>query len=116
IFTEEQYAAWHAAVTEARSHQPRDWENLEFFEGCVPIEELARRGYDTPRFGPLRPVGLEHPVTGERFFAVAQLRQEDHAGQMYSIVGFQTGLTWGDPKELVRLVPVRCGRGAAGIA
>lgn len=104
-FTKEQYDAWYAALTEARSHQPRDWENLEFFEGCVPIEELARRGYDTPRFGPLRPVGLEHPVTGERFFAVAQLRQEDRAGQMYSIVGFQTGLKWGDQKELVRLMP-----------
>src|SRR5690625_1808412 len=104
-FTEEQYAAWHAAVTEARSHQPRDWENLEFFEGCVPLEELARRGYDTPRFGPLRPVGLEHPETGEQFFAVAQLRQEDEAGRMYSIVGFQTGLKWGDQKEIVQLMP-----------
>ncbi len=104
-FTREQYERWFERLTEARSHTPHDWENLEFFEGCMPIEELARRGFDTPRFGPLKPVGLEHPETGERYFAVAQLRQEDAAGRMYSIVGFQTGLKWGDQKELVQLMP-----------
>lgn len=104
-FTREQYEAWFEAVARARSHTPHDWENLEFFEGCMPIEELARRGIDTPRFGPMKPVGLEHPETGERFYAVAQLRQEDAAGRMYSIVGFQTGLKWGDQKEIVRLMP-----------
>ncbi len=104
-FNREQYDRWFERLTEARSHTPHDWENLEFFEGCMPIEELGRRGYDTPRFGPLKPVGLEHPETGERFFAVAQLRQEDAAGRMYSIVGFQTGLKWGDQKELVQLMP-----------
>lgn len=104
-FTKEQYDRWYERLTEARSHTPHDWENLEFFEGCIPIEELGRRGYDTPRFGPLKPVGLEHPETGEQFFAVAQLRQEDKAGRMYSIVGFQTGLKWGDQKELVQLMP-----------
>lgn len=71
----------------------------------MPIEELGRRGLDTLRFGPMKPVGLEHPVTGERFHAVAQLRQEDALGQMWSLVGFQTGLKWGDQKELVRLIP-----------
>lgn len=104
-FNEEQYAAWFEAVAQARSHTPHDWEQLEFFEGCIPIEELARRGPDTPRFGPLKPVGLEHPETGEQFHAVAQLRQEDAEGRMYSIVGFQTGLKWGDQKEIVRLIP-----------
>lgn len=104
-FTREQYERFIDALATARSHVPHDWERLEFFEGCMPIEELARRGHDTPRFGPMKPVGLEHPETGERFHAVAQLRQEDVAGRMWSLVGFQTGLKWGDQKELVRLIP-----------
>jgi methylenetetrahydrofolate--tRNA-(uracil-5-)-methyltransferase len=99
------YDRWFEAVAEARSHVPHDWEKMEFFEGCMPIEELARRGRDTPRFGPLKPVGLEHPVTGERFHAVAQLRQEDAAGRMWSLVGFQTGLKWGDQQTVVRSIP-----------
>ena len=104
-FTKEEYDRWFEAVANARKHTPHDWEKLEFFEGCMPIEEIARRGYDTPRFGPLKPVGLEHPETGKRPFAVAQLRQEDVRGQMWSLVGFQTGLKWGDQKEVVRLIP-----------
>lgn len=104
-FDKEQYDTWYEALQNARQHTPHDWEKLEFFEGCMPIEEIARRGYDTPRFGPMKPVGLEHPDTGKRFFAVAQLRQEDVRGQMYSLVGFQTGLKWGDQKEVLRLVP-----------
>lgn len=104
-FTQEQYEAFHDALTAARAHTPRDWENLEFFEGCIPIEELGRRGVDTLRFGPMKPVGLEHPETGQRFHAVAQLRQEDQRGQMWSLVGFQTGLKWGDQKTLVQLIP-----------
>jgi methylenetetrahydrofolate--tRNA-(uracil-5-)-methyltransferase len=104
-FDKEQYDRWFDALTRARQHTPHDWENLAFFEGCIPIEELARRGYDTPRFGPMKPVGLEHPETGKRPFAVAQLRQEDVRGQMWSLVGFQTGLKWGDQKELIQLMP-----------
>lgn len=104
-FTKEQYETFYAALADARNHTPRDWENLEFFEGCIPIEEIARRGIDTPRFGPLRPVGLEHPETGEEFYAVAQLRQEDVNAQMWSLVGFQTGLKWGDQKTVVQLIP-----------
>ena len=104
-FSKEQYERWLGALTRARQHTPHDWENLEFFEGCMPIEELARRGPDTPRFGPLKPVGLEHPETGERFYAVTQLRQEDVRGQMWSLVGFQTGLKWGDQKEVLQLIP-----------
>jgi methylenetetrahydrofolate--tRNA-(uracil-5-)-methyltransferase len=99
------YDRWFDAVAQARAHVPHDWEKLEFFEGCIPIEELARRGRDTPRFGPLKPVGLEHPRTGERFHAVAQLRQEDAAGRMWSLVGFQTGLKWGDQQAMVRTIP-----------
>ena len=102
---EDDYDRFYAALSEARSHTPHDWEKLEFFEGCMPIEEIARRGYDTPRFGPMKPVGLEHPETGERFFAVVQLRQEDAAGRMWSLVGFQTGLKWGDQKTVVRTLP-----------
>lgn len=104
-FTKEQYGAFMDALNAARWHTPRDWENLEFFEGCMPIEELGRRGIDTLRFGPMKPVGLEHPETGEQFYAVAQLRQEDQRGQMWSLVGFQTGLKWGDQKTLVQLIP-----------
>jgi len=104
-FTREAYERFYEALSAARAHVPHDWERLEFFEGCMPIEEIARRGIDTPRFGPMKPVGLEHPDTGERFYAVAQLRQEDAAGRMWSLVGFQTGLKWGDQKEVVRLIP-----------
>ncbi len=101
----EQYDNWFNTLSQARKHVPHDWEKLEFFEGCMPIEELARRGYDTPRFGPLKPVGLRHPETDESFYAVAQLRQEDLRGQMWSLVGFQTGLKWGDQKEVIRSLP-----------
>ena len=104
-FTKEQYARFLDALENARKHTPHDWEKLEFFEGCMPIEELARRGPDTPRFGPMKPVGLEHPQTGARAYAVAQLRQEDVGGRMWSLVGFQTGLKWGDQKEVIRLMP-----------
>lgn len=104
-FTQEQYDRFYDALTEARNHTPHEWEKLEFFEGCMPIEELARRGRDTPRFGPLKPVGLDDPRTGRRPYAVVQLRQEDAAGRMWSLVGFQTGLKWGDQKEIVKLIP-----------
>ncbi len=103
--TEEEYRRFHRAIAEARRHTPHDWEKIEFFEGCMPIEELARRGYQTPLFGPLKPVGLLDPRSGERPFAVVQLRQEDREGRMWSLVGFQTGLKWGDQKEIVRLIP-----------
>ncbi len=104
-FSKEQYETWFNALTTARQHTPHDWEKLEFFEGCMPIEEIARRGVDTPRFGPMKPVGLEHPETLERFYAVAQLRQEDVRAQMWSLVGFQTGLKWPDQKALINLMP-----------
>ena len=104
-FNKKQYYDWYHALTKARKHSPHDWEKLEFFEACMPIEEIARRGIDTPRFGPLKPVGLEHPQTDEKYYAVAQLRQEDKNGQMWSLVGFQTGLKWGEQKEIVRLMP-----------
>ena len=101
----DEYLRFHAALEAARSHTPHDWERLEFFEGCMPIEEIARRGVDTPRFGPMSPKGLDDPRTGRWPYAVVQLRQEDAAGQMWSLVGFQTGLKWGDQKAALALIP-----------
>ncbi|MBZ9752013.1 methylenetetrahydrofolate--tRNA-(uracil(54)-C(5))-methyltransferase (FADH(2)-oxidizing) TrmFO [Deinococcus sp. HMF7604] len=104
-FTKEEYLAFFDALEQARAHTPHDWEKLEFFEGCMPIEEIARRGVDTPRFGPMSPKGLDDPRTGRWPYAVAQLRQEDREGRMWSLVGFQTGLKWGDQKAVVNLIP-----------
>jgi len=103
--TEEDYKRLHEAILQARKHVPHEWEHLEYFEGCIPIEELARRGYLTLKFGPLRPVGLRDPRTGEEPFAVVQLRAEDRAGRLWSLVGFQTGLKWPDQKVIVRTIP-----------
>lgn len=104
-FTKEEYLRFFEALEAARSHTPHDWEKLEFFEGCMPIEEIARRGVDTPRFGPMSPKGLDDPRTGRWPYAVAQLRQEDRDGRLWSLVGFQTGLKWGDQKAVVQLIP-----------
>lgn len=104
-FSKEEYLHFIGALEQARTHTPHDWEKLEFFEGCMPIEEIARRGVDTPRFGPMSPKGLDDPRTGRWPYAVAQLRQEDAEGRMWSLVGFQTGLKWGDQLALVRLIP-----------
>ncbi len=102
---EEEYRHFYELLTQARRHTPHNWEKLEFFEGCMPIEEIARRGYDTPRFGPMKPVGLPDPRTGREPYAVVQLRAEDRRGQMWSLVGFQTGLKWGDQKVVVQSIP-----------
>ena len=103
--TEEEYRRFHQALLEAQRHTPHDWEKLEFFEACVPVEELARRGYQTLLFGPMKPVGLVDPRTGKEPFAVVQLRQEDKAGRMWSLVGFQTGLKWPEQKRLIQMIP-----------
>ena len=103
--SEQDWAELHQMLAEARAHTPHDWEKLEFFEGCMPIEELARRGYQTPLFGPLRPVGLPDPRTGRQPFAVVQLRAEDREERMWSLVGFQTGLKWGEQKAIVQRIP-----------
>ena len=103
--TKEEYLAFFGALEQARSHTPHDWEKLEFFEGCMPIEEIARRGVDTPRFGPMSPKGLDDPRTGRWPYAAVQLRQEDAEGRMWSLVGFQTGLKWGDQKAVVQMIP-----------
>jgi methylenetetrahydrofolate--tRNA-(uracil-5-)-methyltransferase len=82
-----------------------DWENLNYFEGCLPIEEIARRGRDTLRFGPMKPVGLDDPRTGKWPYAVVQLRQENLRADSYNLVGFQNHLKYGDQARVLRLVP-----------
>ena len=82
-----------------------DFEKTEVFEGCMPIEIMAARGVDTLRFGPLKPVGLNHPVTGKKHYACLQLRREDECGSMYNLVGFQTNLKWGEQKRVFSIIP-----------
>lgn len=99
-----QYLAFHQALVEAETAPIHGFEKKLFFEGCLPIEELARRGVDTPRFGPMKPVGLETP-DGTRPYAVMQLRQENLAKSHYNLVGFQSRLKWGEQKRVFRMLP-----------
>ncbi len=101
----EQYEIFYEKLANARKHTPHDWEHLEFFEGCMPIEEIARRGFQSPLFGPMKPRGLRDPKTGREPFAVVQLRAEDRAERLWGLVGFQTGLKWPDQKEIVQSIP-----------
>lgn len=101
----EEYLAFREALVEAKTVVLRDFEKKELFEGCMPIEEIARRGEDAMRFGPLRPVGLRNPATGESAYAVVQLRRENTAGDCYNMVGFQTNLTFGEQKRVFGMIP-----------
>ena len=83
----------------------KDFEETPFFDGCMPIEVMAERGLDTPRFGPMKPVGLEHPQTGEQFHAVVQLRRDNRMGTLLNMVGFQTKMTYGAQKAVFRTIP-----------
>jgi methylenetetrahydrofolate--tRNA-(uracil-5-)-methyltransferase len=103
--TEEEYEAFWQALVKAEVAERHDFEREMVFEGCLPIEEMARRGRDTLRFGPLRPVGLVDPRTGRQPYAVVQLRQDNAAGTLYNLVGFQTGLKWGEQRRVFRLIP-----------
>ncbi len=100
----EQYAAFHAALSAAEVVVPHDFEKAIFFEGCLPIEELARRGEDTLRYGPMKPVGLQAP-DGRRPWAVVQLRQENLAKSQFNLVGFQSRMKWGEQQRVLRLIP-----------
>ncbi len=100
----EEYLAFHAAVTEAEVAVPHDFEKAVFFEGCLPIEELARRGLDTLRYGPMKPVGLRTP-DGRRPWAVVQLRQENLAKSQFNLVGFQSRMKWGEQDRVLRKIP-----------
>jgi methylenetetrahydrofolate--tRNA-(uracil-5-)-methyltransferase len=103
--TEEQFNRFYDALVEAETVPLKEFEKEIFFEGCMPIEVMANRGKKTMLFGPLKPVGLEDPKTDKRPYAVVQLRQDDAAGTLYNIVGFQTHLKWGPQKEVIRLIP-----------
>ncbi len=102
---ETEYYAFVDALTSAESVAGHDWEKLNYFEGCLPIEEIARRGRDTLRFGPMKPVGLRDPRTGKWPFAVVQLRQENLRADSYNIVGFQNHLKFGEQARVLRMIP-----------
>jgi methylenetetrahydrofolate--tRNA-(uracil-5-)-methyltransferase len=103
---EGQYGRFVDELLKAETFPLREFEvDQQFFEACLPVEVIAQRGRDALAFGPLRPVGLKDPRTGERPFAVIQLRQDDLAGTLYNMVGFQTNLRWGEQQRVFRLIP-----------
>jgi methylenetetrahydrofolate--tRNA-(uracil-5-)-methyltransferase len=102
---EAEYEAFVQAILDAKKIEPRDFEDVRYFEGCLPIEVMAARGARTLAFGPMKPVGLVDPKTGKRPFAVVQLRAEDHARTAFNIVGFQTRMTWPEQARVFRSIP-----------
>jgi methylenetetrahydrofolate--tRNA-(uracil-5-)-methyltransferase len=103
--TEEGYGRFYDALVSAESATVHDFDKEKFFEGCLPIEVMAHRGRDTLRFGPMKPVGLVDPRTGRPPYAVVQLRQDNIAGDHFSLVGFQTQLKWGEQARVLSLIP-----------
>ena len=103
--TRDEYGAFYAALVMAESATVHDFDKEKFFEGCLPIEVMAHRGEDTLRFGPMKPVGLKDPRTGRQPYAAVQLRQDNLAGDHYSLVGFQTQLKWGEQARVLRMIP-----------
>ncbi|WML43691.1 FADH(2)-oxidizing methylenetetrahydrofolate--tRNA-(uracil(54)-C(5))-methyltransferase TrmFO [Neobacillus sp. PS3-40] len=103
--TEEEFDRFYEALITADIVPVKEFEKEIFFEGCMPIEVMAKRGKKTMLFGPMKPVGLEDPRTGKRPFAVVQLRQDNATGTLFNIVGFQTHLKWGAQKDVIRLIP-----------
>jgi methylenetetrahydrofolate--tRNA-(uracil-5-)-methyltransferase len=103
--TEEEYGRFYDALVAAESATVHDFDKEKFFEGCLPIEVMAHRGRDTLRFGPMKPVGLVDPRTGRTPYAVVQLRQDNIAGDHFSLVGFQTQLKWGEQARVLSLIP-----------
>lgn len=103
--TKEEYLAFWQALCTAELAPVKDFEKEVFFEACMPIEEMASRGEDTMRFGPLKPVGLVDPRTGKEAYAVVQLRQDNAAASLYNIVGFQTHLKWPEQKRVFGMIP-----------
>jgi methylenetetrahydrofolate--tRNA-(uracil-5-)-methyltransferase len=104
-FTPEEYDRFYDALLAAQSVEGHEWEKLNYFESCLPIEEIARRGRDTLRFGPMKPVGLADPKTGRIPYAVVQLRQENLRADSYNLVGFQNHLKYGEQARVLRLIP-----------
>ncbi len=103
--TQEEYDRFLDALLAAQPVEEREWEKLNYFEGCLPIEEIARRGRDTLRFGPMKPVGLKDPRTGRMPYAVVQLRQENLRADSYNLVGFQNHLKFGEQARVLRMIP-----------
>src|SRR6185369_12777755 len=103
--TRAEYDAFYDALVSAESATVHDFDKETFFEGCLPIEVMAHRGRDTLRFGPMKPVGLVDPRTGREAYAVVQLRQDNLAGEHYSLVGFQTQIKWGEQARVLRMIP-----------
>ncbi|PHG28518.1 methylenetetrahydrofolate--tRNA-(uracil(54)-C(5))-methyltransferase (FADH(2)-oxidizing) TrmFO [Bacillus pseudomycoides] len=103
--TEEEFDRFYDALIAAETVPLKEFEKEVFFEGCMPVEVMASRGRQTLLFGPMKPVGLQDPKTGKTPYAVVQLRQDDAAGTLYNIVGFQTHLKWGPQKEVLQLIP-----------
>jgi methylenetetrahydrofolate--tRNA-(uracil-5-)-methyltransferase len=103
--TREEYECFYDALVSAESATVHDFDKERFFEGCLPIEVMAHRGRDTLRFGPMKPVGLVDPRTGREPYAVVQLRQDNLAGDHFSLVGFQTQIKWGEQARVLRLIP-----------
>src|SRR5581483_8576143 len=103
--TREEYDRFYEALVAAEPAETKAWEKCGYFEGCLPIEVLARRGRDTLRFGPMKPVGLRDPRTGKTPWAVVQLRKENLRADSYNLVGFQNHLKWGDQAGVLRLIP-----------
>ena len=103
--TREEYERFLAALREAQSVDGHEWDKSNYFEGCLPIEEIARRGPDTLRFGPMKPVGLRNPHTGQMPYAVVQLRQENLRADSYNLVGFQNHLRFGEQARVLRMIP-----------
>ena len=103
--SKEEYDKFYDALVAAQSVEQKEWEKLNYFEGCLPIEEIARRGRDTLRFGPMKPVGLKDPRTGKMPYAVVQLRQENLRADSYNLVGFQNHLKFGEQARVLRLIP-----------
>jgi len=103
--TREEYERFYEALILAESVEAREWEKLNYFEACLPIEETARRGRDTLRFGPMKPVGLRDPRNGQQPYAVVQLRKENLRADSYNLVGFQNHLKFGEQARVLRLIP-----------
>lgn len=103
--SKEEYDRFYDSLVAAQSVEEKEWEKLNYFEGCLPIEEIARRGRETLRFGPMKPVGLKDPRTGQMPYAVVQLRQENLRADSYNLVGFQNHLKFGEQARVLRLIP-----------
>ncbi len=104
-FSRDEYEAFVAALATADQYQGKAFDEVPYFEGCMPVEEMVRRGTDTLRFGPMKPIGLRDPRTGKRPWAVAQLRMEDRGGRMWNLVGFQTRLRIPEQQRVFRMIP-----------